>query len=63
MKHHKLPQIFTNHHETSQTIMKHHESLWTTTKHHEPPHVLTKTARFGQYLSEFLTDLQETFTK
>ena len=63
MKHHKLPQIFTNHHETSQTIMKHHESSWTTTKHHEPPHVLTKTARFGQYLSEFSTDLHETFTK
>ena len=24
--------------------------------HHEPPHVLTKTACFGQYLSDFLTD-------
>ena len=27
--------------------------------YHEPPHVLTKTAHFGQYLGEFLTDLHE----
>ena len=42
-----------NHHELPQNIMN----------HHEPPHVLTKTARFSQYLSEFLMDLHETFTK
>ena len=40
-----------NHHELPQNIMT----------HHEPPHVLTKTAHFGQYLSEFSTDLHETF--
>ena len=42
-----------NHHELPQNIMN----------HYEPPHVLTKTARFGQYLSEFSTDLHETFMK
>ena len=29
----------------------------------QQPHVSTKTERFGQYLSQFLTDLHETFTK
>ena len=42
-----------NHDELPQNIMN----------HHEPSHVLTKTACFGQYLSDFLMDLHETFTK
>ena len=42
-----------NHYEPPQNIMN----------YHEPPHVLTKTARFGQYLGEFLMDLHKTFTK
>ena len=63
MKHHESPQIITNHHEASQTIMKHHEPQQNIMNHHEPPHVLTKTACFGQYLSEFSTDLHETFMK
>ena len=29
----------------------------------QQPHVSTKTERFGQYLSQFSTDLHETFTK
>ena len=40
--------------------MNHNKTSWTI-MNHEP--VLTKTACFGQYLSEFSTDLHETFTK
>ena len=29
----------------------------------QQPYVSTKTERFGQYLSQFSTDLHETFTK
>ena len=53
MKHRKLSWNIMNHHEPQQNIMN----------HHEPSHVLTKTAYFGQYLSEFSMDLHETFTK
>ena len=53
MKHRKLSWNIMNHHELPQDIMN----------YHEPPHVLNKTACFGQYLSEFLMDLHNTFTK
>ena len=73
MNHHEPPWNITNHHKSSPIIMKHCKLSWNIMNHyelpqnimnhHEPPHVLTKTACFGQCLSEFSMDLHETFTK
>ena len=67
MKHHESPQIFTNHHETSANC---HEISWiimtlpqNIMNHYEPPHVLTKTAFFGQYLSELLEGFAQNLHK